>query len=256
MQISFEKKSYPATITLDDPETGEGVKVGLRVAMLTQDQSAAFESGMKRLNEPPSLRLLGGRAPTGEEQAKDERGRYVVSDADVIERRVGELAPEARAAYDQADAADNAFVEAFARQAIADYITVDPDQVADRDGQEVRTGEALYRLFFARKDVLRELLVLILHENAMSAHQKKVWRSLSDFKRFSNESTLAQVGPKLADLVNGAASSGTAETGAVTASTAAPSGSGVTDSSSTSARSHSSRKKLGRSSPSFTGVTT
>jgi hypothetical protein len=243
----------PATFHIDDPTTEQLVPVKLRVKWLTEQEYTAFASGMKRLDDPPSLRLLGGRASSGEEQEKDDKGRYVISEAEIIDRRRTELTPERREAYDRADQEDEAFVRAFTKDAIERFVTVVAGELAV-DGQPVTSGADLYRVFCARADLLFGLVTLIHQENTMSPVAKKAWRSLSDFRRISSEHQLAQAGQKLAEVAAGVETSGTANNGAATGSTEAPSGSAAT-SSSTPARSRRSRTKRAPSSTSSIGAT-
>lgn len=64
---------------------------------------------------------------------------------------------------------------AFNRQAITDYITVEPGHIVWGEGGDevpVDTGAALFRLYGAREEIVRQLLFAIAIENEFSPAQK------------------------------------------------------------------------------------
>ena len=209
---------YKSKIWLDDEETGEPQEVTLQVKRLAVDEFETFQAGLTRLNDPPSLRLLGGRLQTGAEQEKNERGRFVIPNEEITERRLKELDPAARAAYDAADAADETWAKRFVQESIEQYVSAPIGQIFNDDGLSVTTGADLVRLYCARADVLRAFLFAIHAENTLSASAKKVWRSVSDFTRSSIEPPKELRGATPAPIVGAAANEASAETGPATGS--------------------------------------
>lgn len=209
------KKHYVHELYLDDDASGEPQRVKLHVARLTVEQFSTFDAGMKRLDDPPSLRLLGGRKPDGDEQArvgeatgdpvKDDKRRFVISDDAIQQRRLAELGDAARAEYQKADADDEVWAKRFIQDAIEQYVSVPPGEIVDDDGQEIRTGAELVRFFGGRGDVLKDLLFAIYGENSMSAPLKKIWRSQSAFSGGSSEPSPAAPGPTPAPTAGSAA---------------------------------------------------
>lgn len=171
---------YPATIRLHDDTTGAAEDIRLRIKRLTMEEFIAFSRDYRRVSDPPSERIFA-RQP-GPEQEKTEQGDYVISDAEVRERRLRAMSAEERAAWEIQDQNDEAFAREFLLRSISDYVTVEPGQIQDEAGRELTTGADLIRLFVARGDVIQQLVRLIWTENTLSPDQKKVLRSLFAFQ--------------------------------------------------------------------------
>jgi hypothetical protein len=213
------RKYYEHTVWLDNDETGQAEQVTLHIARLNVEQFAEFDAGSRRLNDPPSLRLLPGRKP--DEQEKDERGRYVIADSVIYERRRDELDPAALAAYRTADEDDEHFSKVFMQAAIEQYISAPEGQIVDDEDRPVTTGAQLVRFFCARGDVLRTLVVAIYAANSMSADLKKVLRSQSAFAASLSEPSKEAPGTRPATAAASATTAASADSAAATASSGA-----------------------------------
>jgi hypothetical protein len=209
---------FRAPIVIDDQEATVLVK------RLTVAEHARFKAEFARASEPPSNRLLA-RLPEGPEQERDEAGAYRVSDQEVSERRLREMDPAARAAFDKLDAEDEAFAEDFLQRAIVDYVSAPPGEFTGPDGEPVTTGRQLWDLYYARLDVIQLLARTVWTENTLSSVQKNALRSLSAFQLSLNERLQAARGPRPAETAGAAAGAGSAPAGDATERTAAQSGS-------------------------------
>jgi hypothetical protein len=205
---------YPATIQLDDPETGELREVAIRVKRMDLDTFSRWAKDCKRSEDPASNRMLG-RKPDGEEQEKDDQGNYKIDAEEVARRRLVEMTDDERKRYDALDAEDEAFSKKFLAESIRQYVTVEDGELSyeDENGEEVtvRTGVQLLKLYGARRDVLAQLIRAIWQENTVSANTKKVWRSLSALRRSLNAQALAAVGQIPAPIVDAAGTAASAE---------------------------------------------
>ena len=206
---------YPSTIWIDDPETGENKEIRIKVKRFSVEEGAAFSRNYHRSANPPSAAMVA-RKDTPEEQAKDEKGVYKLSDEEIKARRLLEMDEETRRQYDEMDEDEEAFSRTFLVETITNYIRVEPEQIFEEtDGGEWKSvvdGAGLLRLFGGRQDILFQLLRAVRQENTLSAAAKKVLKSLSDSARSSVAQRMAAVGQKpepTADAAETAASAGT-----------------------------------------------
>jgi len=178
---------YPTTFALEDPESGEIRTVPCRVRRFNKEQFETFKADYATVTDPPSNRVLLVRRQEGDEQQRDEKtGQFTVSDAKIRARRLEELTPDQRTAYDTQNKADEAFAEQFFRQAVIDHVTF-PDGVLEAEDEAgavivIRTGAEFVAQFPSRFDLLNQLTLAIIRENTMSPDEKKVQRSLSALK--------------------------------------------------------------------------
>jgi hypothetical protein len=213
---------YPMPVVLED-EHGEPASAEIHVKRLGPDDWATFQAGMKRMDDPPSERLLGGRQASGDEQTKDAAGVFVIPDSVIRERRLAELEPAARAAFKAADDDDERWVLRFVQTSIEEYVTLPAGQIQNEDGSDITTGAEYVRLFAANPSALLEALRAIQYGNSMSVRQKKGWRLLSDLNR--SLVALEGAGPRPAAIAAPVAPADIAETVTATGSSATSSGS-------------------------------
>lgn len=174
---------YQRDIPLDDGVEGEatGQACPVRVRRFTVDQLQAFQDGFARVMHPTAERYIY-RLSTDDEQALRPDGRtYVVSAAEVERRRLAEMPPDTRAAYDDAVKADSDFMAHFCSQAIAAHMWVPPGVrvvVIQDDGTErlVTDGAGLVEAFGGNLSMLVQLTKVIHEENTLSPEEKKALR--------------------------------------------------------------------------------
>lgn len=194
---------YEQNIPIDDGVEGTGALLPVRIKRFTVAEMQAFQRGFSRLSDPPSKRAIF-RKPDGDEQEKTtqtvvtkkaapdgtvtETARevleYQIPDSEITRRRLQEMTPDQRAAYEQAEREDEAFVLAFASESIAAYTWVPTHvtlEVEQDDGTTTtsKTGADLVTVFGGNLAMLIRLTAAIHAENALSAELKKVLRSPS-----------------------------------------------------------------------------
>lgn len=189
--------SYPTTITMDDPDTGQPQTIRLRIARMTLEQANRFLREYYRAAHPSSEAVLA-RLP----------GEDGLEAGAVRARRLSDMTDSGRAAFEAREAAEAEFAAEFLAATIRDYVRVEPDQIfeeaADGTDRSITSGADLVRLFGARMDVMQACLKAVHTENTLSAAAKKALRSLSDSARISAARLSAQPGTTLAPTVDGA----------------------------------------------------
>jgi len=232
---------YTRDIPIDDGFDGEAVAAGetfrIRIRRFTVAQLQAFQRGFARLTSPSASRFIY-RKPEGDEQAMREiqaqvndqgvvtapaRTEHVIADTEIERRRLDEMTPERRAAFDAAGQADDEFMAQFCSQAITDFITVDPTgppvNAVRENGESfrVQSGADLVEAFGGNLSMLVRLTRAIHHENTLSPEAKKVLRSLSGSTASSPTPAAAAAvdGATPAAIVTNAAPAGSAPSGAV-----------------------------------------
>ncbi len=207
---------YFTKVQIED-ENGEIQETRLKVARLSPEAHANFEVDMKRLNDAPSNRMLGGRRQDGDEQERDEKGNYKISDYAVTQRRIAELTGDALAAYKAADADDETWARNFLTESVRAHVRFVDGAVEKPDGSPCVTGDDIVEMFGGSYPELRQFVMAVWNENTMSAAQKKTSRLLSDLTRSLAARTQAQAGTSPAPTVASAESTGSVETAAATA---------------------------------------
>jgi len=166
---------YKTTIPID----GELLKV--RIQKLTIDQWTRFVHEFERLGKVFLKDKLDLRPRSGEEDLTAE---------EIAARRYGELSAEARAAREVEELAEAERGNQFAKDVIAQYVTLEPDQVFDEDAnQYLTTGAEMLEHFGSRPDVLRDLVAEIFLQNRLSEEDKKKLSLLRVSLRTWNEPT-------------------------------------------------------------------
>jgi len=140
---------------------------------------------------------------------------FVIPDTEIRRRRLAEMTPEAREAFDALDAREDALGDAFLTDTITRYVTVPPGQIEERDPDtgEVRavtTGADLVRIFAGQSAVLLDLVNVIRIENALPESAKKAWRSLFASSASSSAPATDPVGNAPAPTAIAAAPKGSA----------------------------------------------
>lgn len=187
------KTYYGRTVTLDDDAGGAALPI--RIRRFTIAQLQAFLPGFERMVSPPSERVFA-RQPEGPEQELEpavdgKSARYRVPFVEVRRRRLAEMTPEQRAAFDQAAAEDQAAILEFCRGVIAEHVWLPPNVrlvIEDEKGQEHRptSGAALAQAFEGNLVTLMLLTRLVGDANMVGADAKKAWRSSSSSTPSSN----------------------------------------------------------------------
>ena len=176
---------FPATATID------GRDLKLRIARFTLEQYTEFMRDFARSGrilkrdelvlrpyKRPKLNPLTGQPILVEDKTTGEKVPILDDDETAFARMELEETPEDRQRREARDAEDVAFSQRFLVDAISNYITVEPKQLASDDGP-ITTGARLLRFYVARQDVLQQLLGLIYMENALSDDTKKKLRARS-----------------------------------------------------------------------------
>jgi DNA-binding MarR family transcriptional regulator len=184
---------YPRTIRLD----ADSEPVPIRIRRFTPDQLLEFQQGWALIENPPSERDI---------YQKD--GEQDVPITEVRRRRLVEMTPEQRAAFEAMEAAEAKGAVEFCCEQIRQHVSVDPAVrlvVEDEAGdpRPIKSGADLVAAFAGNRAVLLELAGAIAFENTLSAEKKRAWRA-----RFDSSSSSTPVPP--------------ATTGTAPAATAAP----------------------------------
>lgn len=232
------KNYYEREIPIDDGCDGEAVAAGatfpIRIRRFTVAQLQAFQRGFAQVMSPSAERYIY-RKPDSDEQALRENGKtYIVEDAEIARRRLAEMTPETRAAYDAASLADDDFMLTFCSQAITDHVWLPPGVtvkvILDDDTEFVaRNGAGLVAAFGGNFSMLVRLTRAIHQENMLSPEAKKALRSLSGLTASSPMPVAAAAvdGATPAAIAPSAAHEGSASSGGASADPdPIPSGSG------------------------------
>ena len=180
---------YTRDIPIDDGFDGESVAAGdtfpVRIRRFSVKQLQDFQRGFARVMNPSAERFIF-RKPDGDEQAlRDDQRTHVIPDAEIQRRRLEEMSPETRAAYDLASRADDEYMTTFCSEAIAAHVSVAPgctlkaQRPESNEEFEVKTGADLVAAFGGNLSMLVRLTRAIHQENTLSPEAKKVLRSLS-----------------------------------------------------------------------------
>jgi hypothetical protein len=157
--------------------------VRIRVARFTLEQFKVFKREFDQINSEAHKRALLIRTPGDEEQVGDDGKTFVIPDAEIMRRRLAELAPDARLAFDKAEQAAEDFAEGFIRRSLTDYVTVEEGEIEITENGVARwltKGAELVEFFGARQEVLRNVLAEVYLQNTASDALKNVWRSQLD----------------------------------------------------------------------------
>lgn len=190
-------RNYYERDLLVDDVTGEAT-IPIRVRRFTKDQLAAFQLGWSRCENPPSERAIYRKVDT-DEQARAERGYYLVPETEIRRRRLQEMTPDELTAFMAQEAEDVAFIATFCDEQIRQHVWLDPKahvSVEDDNGatRTVTTGPDLADLFAGNLAMLTRLARVIYEENTLAPEQKKTLRQLSASTRGSSE-TPSGAGP-------------------------------------------------------------
>jgi hypothetical protein len=214
--------TYPSRILVED-ESGQIVPLPVRVKRLTRDEYAAFEAGMAEMNNPSSLRLLGGRLAEGPEQEKDENGFFKIGELTVRARRLIEMTPEQRNEYDAARKVDTDHARDFVIDCITKYVTVPPGALVGPDDIAIETGADLAAIYVTTPEVMKSLVDAIQMENTLGPDAKKEWRSRFDSRISSHAPATGVSGEKPASTVDAAATSASVASATAPVANATPS---------------------------------
>lgn len=184
------KSCFPSCVPID------GQLIKITVARMKVGEASAFRRAYHRLTAPESIRILSTRKPgeeqekrlvprppTAEENAEPEAEVFLIPDAEIRRRRLAEMSPAEREAFDVLDAREDVENDAFIEKAIAQYVTVEAGQIeetnmATGDVTAVTTGADLVRIFSSRPSVLVDLVTVIRIENMLPESQKQLLRAL------------------------------------------------------------------------------
>lgn len=254
--IEFSIRNYyTSKVPIDDGIEGDAVNASaelpIRIRRFSVDQLKEFQKGFARLTNPSSQRFIF-RKPDGDEQAMRvvpakmsadglrviaaEHEEHVVPFDEIERRRLEEMSPETRSAYDVASADDDVFMATFCSDSIEKHIWLPPGVklrvIGDNESEEIVTdGKGIVKAFGGNLSMLIRLTRAIHRENTMSPEAKKALRSLS-------ASTASSLTPGDVAAVGGATpaatatpvvAAGSASNAAVSAAPA-PSQSGSTES--------------------------
>ena len=218
-------------LTVRDPAREDEQAKQLVPRAWTEAETAAAEAiaqlepfviDMRIAAAMPALKALIPAEPGDEE--------FVMPDAEVRKRRLAEMTPEQRAAWDVLDAADEQRAADFIIDTISRYVTVEAGEI-EQEGEDgtvtaLTSGADVVRFFGGHASALRSLVGCVREENTLSTALKNALRSARDSRRSSDAADLDPVGAKPDAPVPPVESGDSAATADVTASIAdAPSGS-------------------------------
>lgn len=160
---------YARTIRLD-PDSDP---VPIRIRRFSPDQLLAFQQGWGLIENPESERAIYRKA-----------GEDDVPMGEVRRRRLVEMTPDERAAFDALEQHETARNLAFCCEQIRQHVTIDPSvrlvvQDDAGDPRTIRTGGEIVEVFAGNLSVLLELVGAIAAENVLSAEKKRAWRARS-----------------------------------------------------------------------------
>lgn len=124
---------------------------------------------------------------------------FEVDAAEIRRRRLDEMTPEVREAWERQKDQDDAFVSQFIHEAISAYVTVAPGQIVVEDVEgverDVTSGEELARYFVGQPFLLGQIAGAIFAENTVPESLKNEWRSRSGSPASSGERDQVASGP-------------------------------------------------------------
>jgi hypothetical protein len=145
-----------------------------------------LESGAALTGLLAPLEALLPPEPTSEE--------FVVSDAEVRKRRLEEMGPDQKAAWEQQDADDERFAASFIVETITRWVQAEAGEI-DVDGEPLTAGADLVRVFGGQADVLKAMVRAVRDENLLPTPLKNAWRSARASKPSSSTPDRDQPGP-------------------------------------------------------------
>ena len=189
----------PPPLEYDDGDTVHQLRVQVR--QLTLEQRAAFQDQFQQFMTPPSRALVARQSEQSDEMATDEAGAFVLSDVEVVQRRVAEMSAEDREAYQATQAQESRDRSLGISNAIRHYVVLDPSYpgqvIHTNDAGEdivVQTGDQIVQAFVQHEAMLITLWTLIYRENFVDPLRKKVSVSPSASGRSSDAPSPAPPG--------------------------------------------------------------
>lgn len=130
--------------------------------------------------------------------SKHQAERWMIPDEEIRRRRLAEMTPEERAAFNELDAREDREAQAFLEEAFG-YVTFPGRQMVvegDEDGPElvIADGATFLQYFGARRDLVRQITALVHNCNTLSQSEKNASRSQSGSQPFSAEPEKAAPG--------------------------------------------------------------
>lgn len=161
---------YSRTIQID----ADADPVPIRIRRFTPDQLLVFQQGWQLIESPESERVIYRK-----------EGEDGVPMAEVRRRRLAEMTPDERKAFDALEAHEAQRTMEFCCEQIRQHVSIDSSVrlvVEDEQGDPhtISTGAQIVDMFAGNKAVLHELVAVIAYENVLSAQQKKTSRARSD----------------------------------------------------------------------------
>ena len=210
----LEKRPVPRPRTAKEQAAADAL-VTLRECLKTSTHTFPLGDDVAHGRDQILLALLSEiEAALPEEAEGDEQ--FVLSDQVVRARRLDEMTPEQRAAWDVLDKADEQFATDFIVDTITNYVTAEPGQI-EVDGQDITSGADLVRLFGAHAGALKAMVRAVRDENVLPSALKNAWRSARDSRRSSTTSDLDLSGQTPAATATAAAPEASAPPAAATA---------------------------------------
>ena len=212
------KGYYPLTLDID------GSAVRFRLKRLTDTEFAWFAHQGAQA-DTPAIQQFVTRGASTREQARDEKGAYVVPFEQLCEERLEAMTGDERAQFLEAAAAADAEAQQFVREAFQQFVTIEADDISEEtdDGEQpVTDGLAFLRLFGARKDVILVIMAAIRQENMLDATAKKASPSRAASPTGSRRRPRGQRGPRRRTTAARAATGGSARTGGATTTDSPP----------------------------------
>lgn len=191
------KTYYEHSIPLDDGDDASA-SIPLRIRRFSVVQLQEFQRGFSRVMSPEAQRFIYRKADGDEQQMRDipanvgangvvlsqAKSVHLIPDEEITRRRMSELSPAEREAFDAASQEDDDFMASFCSEAISKHVSLPPDvtlKLIQDDGSEVvvRDGSGLVAAFGGNLSMLLRLTRLIHRENTLTPEAKKHLRSLS-----------------------------------------------------------------------------
>jgi hypothetical protein len=129
---------------------------------------------------------------------------HVLPDAEIRQRRLAEMTPEARARWDAQDQADEAFARTFIADTLTRFIALPAGEIDGPDGP-ITTGEGVLRYFGGHTGALQALVRAVRDENVLPTALKNAWRSARASMPSSSTPDRDQPGPAPAKTAEPAA---------------------------------------------------
>ena len=210
--LTYQKR-HDYELTVDD----ERVALSLSRPDTTAEWRA-FKRGFMRMNTPPQGRMME-RKPD-EQETKEDGSGFAIPTAEILVRRVAELSPEEKAAYDREVDAYEAWACDWIADVVTRYAQIKPGQLAvvDNEGVETETTDPrfLVQLLAARPEILQQVAYEIWTETALSEKVKNALRSPSTSSTSSPAPPPEAPGPTRETTVDDAEREDFVEAGAAT----------------------------------------